>query len=244
MRKLNKAASIAEQNKIMDRRKRLQSRIDAFQRKTTFLLNGHDVEEQDWEEHNTMSPDDVGMRDDSQDSSSDEEGTEDEEDCDPILAENASISLPSTIGKEACIRVGWIEMASQEMELRKGQANESLEKIRFALGHKALLYRTRVRKAKGQKAKTRTWGAIRHADMALRECVRSYGRARRALVNLGADNETLAHYQEIRREDLKLSGDVVEENRFGQKSDALAWFWRMGDQNKEQKDNWMSECEF
>jgi hypothetical protein len=39
-----------------------------------------------------------------------------------------------------------------------------------------------------------------------------------------------------------MSGDVVEENRIGQRSDMLAWFWRTGDPNQDQENNWMNEC--
>jgi hypothetical protein len=195
------------------------------------------VDEHEWEKDIQPLAKDM-MSDVSEESASD-----DEDGNDPILAENVQICLPSSFGKQVCARVGWGNMALQEMELRKGQANDLLEKIRLALGHKALLYRTRVRKSKGQKTKTRTWGAVRQADQILNECVRGYLRARVAMVKLGADEEILSHYQDIGRKDLRLSGDVVEENRFGQKSDALPWFWRMGEQNKDQRDNWMSECE-
>jgi len=36
-------------------------------------------------------------------------------------------------------------MASQELELRQGQANDALEGLRLALGNKSLLFRTKVR---------------------------------------------------------------------------------------------------
>jgi hypothetical protein len=30
-------------------------------------------------------------------------------------------------------------------------------------------------------------------------------------------------------QDMKMSGNVTEENRYGQRSDTLAWFWRPDD---------------
>jgi len=42
-------------------------------------------------------------------------------------------------------RLGLATMASQELELRQGQANDALEGLRLALGHKSLLFRTKVR---------------------------------------------------------------------------------------------------
>ena len=38
--------------------------------------------------------------------------------------------------------------------------------------------------------------------------------------------------------------DITEENRFGQRSDVLPWFWRLGGQNEDQHDTWMEECKF
>jgi hypothetical protein len=40
-----------------------------------------------------------------------------------------------------------------------------------------------------------------------------------------------------------MSADVVEENRFGQQRDTLAWFWRMGPERADAEGSWMDECE-
>jgi hypothetical protein len=60
--------------------------------------------------------------------------------------------------------------------------------------------------------------------------VACYQRAQQALKQLGADEEILEKYQDIEKEHLKMSSDMVEENRFGQHNDMLAWFWRLGPQ--------------
>jgi len=41
--------------------------------------------------------------------------------------------------------LGLVTMASQELELRQCQANDALEGLRLALGHKSLLFQTKVR---------------------------------------------------------------------------------------------------
>jgi len=41
-------------------------------------------------------------------------------------------------------------------------------------------------------------------------------------------------YRPIHPQDLALSGDVVEEQRLGQRNDTLAWFWCIGSINQEQ----------
>src|SRR6266481_2309902 len=64
-----------------------------------------------------------------------------------------------------------------------------------------------------------------------------------ALQRLNAPNKVMEIYKPILLKDLTLSGDVVEENRLGQRSDVLAWFWHIGAPNGGQRDEWMEECE-
>jgi hypothetical protein len=53
----------------------------------------------------------------------------------------------------------------------------------------------------------------------------------------------MERYWPIQSEDLKMSGDIVEENRMGQRNDALAWFWRLDGAGHHPDDNWMNQCE-
>jgi len=56
-----------------------------------------------------------------------------------------SIFIPSCLQIADMHRLGLETMASQELELRKGQANDALEELRLALRHKSLLFQTKVR---------------------------------------------------------------------------------------------------
>ena len=58
--------------------------------------------------------------------------------------EKIPLLIPSAIGNKNLKSDRLQALASQEMKLRVGQANDSLEGLRLALGHKALLFRTRV----------------------------------------------------------------------------------------------------
>ena len=58
----------------------------------------------------------------------------------------------------------------------------------------------------------------------VQHAVRDYKRARAALLRL---DKMDAKFKDITQEDLKMPGDIVEENRIGQHSDVLAWFWRL-----------------
>jgi hypothetical protein len=59
--------------------------------------------------------------------------------------ERMTIFMPSSLQHADVQRLGLATMARQELELRQGQADDALEGLRLALGHKALLYRSKVR---------------------------------------------------------------------------------------------------
>jgi hypothetical protein len=57
-------------------------------------------------------------------------------------------------------------------------------------------------------------------------------------------NSSGTRFQPIKKEDLRMNSDLVEENRFGQSSDTVSWFWRTAYQGQqEQGDDWMKESE-
>ena len=150
--------------------------------------------------------------------------------------------MPSNIPSEDRKSLGLDDIATQELFLRKGQANDALENLRLALGHKALYYRTVVRKNKTNKKKTRSWAEVKQINNEIQSQASSYKRARRAMVSLGADKETLKYYQPLTGKDLAVSKDIVEENRFGQRNDVMAWFWRVGERKGREGSDWMQEC--
>jgi hypothetical protein len=118
-----------------------------------------------------------------------------------------------------------------------------LREIRICLGHKALLFRNKVRYSTNVKGKTRAWKDITKITREVMMHVRCYLRAREALDRLGASQDILDKYKDIKKADLKMSQDVVEENRFGQRNDILAWFWRLGPHSDTDGDEAMQECE-
>ena len=50
-------------------------------------------------------------------------------------------------------------------------------------------------------------------------------------------------FPELKQEDLKVSQDVVEENRVGQRSDHISWVWRFNIGQEDCKEDWMTESE-
>ncbi|KAG1893128.1 uncharacterized protein F5891DRAFT_986194, partial [Suillus fuscotomentosus] len=181
-------------------------------------------EEQDWEIHP------VNLKDDS-------ELVDDE-----IPAEDMGLWMPSSVPHDQVFSVHLSALQAEELELRKGQANNCLERIRLALGHKAVIYRQHFRSANSVWTGTRSKQEARRCHIKIEKYVQSYQRARLAMERLGMDQDSLENiYQEILPEQLNIDKEVTEENRFGQGSDKLAWFWRVNGAKKSQKDAWMNE---
>jgi hypothetical protein len=83
--------------------------------------------------------------------------------------EDVPVALPSSLGWEWCVLHGAQSLAVKELQLRQGQANDSIHHIRLALGFKSALFRTQVRPAKTQTTKTRAWNAIYGVDTTVHE---------------------------------------------------------------------------
>jgi hypothetical protein len=233
-RTVQKTASFTEKANLEDRRNRLQSRIDSFHRKMHGILG--------------EQADDCNLVDCESDADDwimdlDEEDRADEEDDDNITEwpENCRLTMPSTLGIEECARLGLENLAAQEVELRVGQANDCLENLRMTLGEKMVIFRTSVRGANSQRKKTRAWDDVHAIQQKVSKYATSYRQARQALVNLGGSAEMLDRFKVLRQEDIKMSGDMVEENRVGQRSHKMPWIWRMKDRNKTGDNNWMQE---
>jgi hypothetical protein len=99
----------------------------------------------------------------------------------------------------------------------------------LALGEKAMSFRADVRNAKSQRTSQRAWANIHKHDSDARKHRNIYNHARAALIRLDHLPEFLATLHDITEHDMKMSGDLTEENRYGQRSDTLAWFWRLDD---------------
>lgn len=169
---------------------------------------------------------------------------DDEEDFIEAVPEDLPLWMPSAGGAALLKGAGLEDVVNEEIQLRQGQANEALQKLRTHLGHKALLYRINFRSSTSVRTDTRSKQEIQRVVMKINCDVRRYHRARNALARLEASEETMQKYQVITPTDLGVSKDVTEENRFGQSSDALPWFWQIGDMaHSSSSTTWDDECE-
>lgn len=240
-------ATAAEKNAIHDRRVQLQRRLVGFNNVLdTISMNAllrDDQSDDDDQDQDGGAPDarSSAVWDTDSESDSDlEDSDENDEDEEP-RPEKQVIRLPSNMSEHDRLRLGIANLAEQEVELRKVQINEALSQIRLVLGHKAVIYR-KLRQTEGQAAKSRTRKEADTLDQRVKRHAQHYRTARLALVRLGLNGTQMQAYPEICKEDLKMSADIVEENRFGQHNDALAWFWRVQRGEDEVDGPWMNEC--
>src|SRR5882762_2147181 len=110
----------------------------------------------------------------------------------------------------------------------------------------SLLFHTQVRNSKSQRTSLKAWDNVNKQDAVAKQHKHTYNNTQKALIRLDIDRNYLSILQDITPEDMKMAGDVTEENRVGQRSSMLAWFWRLGSDSAidEVKVNpRMKECE-
>jgi hypothetical protein len=84
---------------------------------------------------------------------------EDESEAPSVLLELVVLPLPSSIISPK-LSASINSMISTEMELRKGQANDTLEGVRIGLANKSLFLQTNVNQRKSTKQSTRAWASV------------------------------------------------------------------------------------
>jgi hypothetical protein len=152
------------------------------------------------------------------------------------------LPLPSNISSVK-IQPALQSLVSTEVELRKGQANDALEGLRIGLANKSLLLQTNVNNSTSTKQSTRAWASVRNAQSQILQHANDYQRAWQAITCLGTP-EDMSLYQKLEVGDLVVVKDITKAKRFGQGSDSLAWFWRIGPSQDSITGEWMEECEF
>ena len=164
---------MGERTSIADRRNKLQKRIASFHATGSVIMEIPDVDEPDvrpasFEEDELLDREDdgdvLGSDNDDEGSGEDEEEVmsgydDDKEDIEVNeMPEQMQLRLPSTLDRASIIRSGLESLASQELALHRGQANDALEALCLVLGHKLLLQKTKVWMADTYKKQTRAWG--------------------------------------------------------------------------------------
>lgn len=244
------------------RRVELQTKIDNWIAKAPFHIDDtdfsdqlnpaiDDLDENELQEKEKDEADEAeddyesNMDEDDEHNSSDEDDDGDSNNEEQVLfPEKVQLPLPSSIGHARCLQFDLTSLANQEIELRNARANESLDELRCALGLKSAIFRKAVRNAHSQWTKTRAWSSVGTADKNVRIYAKRYRRSRQALIRLGAPEGILKSFRELTKADLKMSQDIIEENRFGQRDDTLSWIWLMNRGRDNKGNEWINEGMF
>lgn len=156
--------------------------------------------------------------------------------------ERYRISLPSTITEQIRQARKLRKAVHAEVQLRLGQCNDALQAIRMAIGKKAFIYVSDVRRANNTKGKTRSYDGIKAAHKTLQHQAQVYRSARQALVDLGADEEILAKYQLLLPNQLNAKQTFLDVQQGGQKHSNLPWFWSLDVEGDSADNARMEEC--
>lgn len=148
---------------------------------------------------------------------------------DPV---NTAPSLPSNLDQDELKARGLGHLSAIELELRRTVLGEKLDSLRLVLGQMTACYLGLVRPADTTKRVTRAWAEVNECTRERNSIVRAYCRSREAAINLGISSEELQlNFRPLLPQDLRVSEDLTEFNRYNAKDEKLAWFWQI------QKDN-------
>ncbi len=156
---------------------------------------------------------------------------------DMLPPERRSLIFPSTH-----LPIGHA-LGKKELDLRIKQAKRYLTAIREAVAEKSFLFSHVMRKAPSKSVRTRSRALISKLNDRIALCCRVYGRARSALVQLGADDKTLNTFRILLKEDVKASTAIRDPNIAGSSSLRLSWIWQTRTTRAELGPEMMRECE-
>ena len=130
-----------------------------------------------------------------------------------------------------------------ETELQKGQITDALEGLCLALGEKSPCFQTQVCNANSQWMTCHAWDNVHKLDHRAWTFWSTYWLAWSTLQCLSIDPEYCTTLQDITDDDLKVAGDLTDEQRYGQWSDSLPWFWCIKYENNTSSPQ-MLECAY
>ena len=140
-RRLGRNASVKQRLDLSERQQHLQSRIDDFHFGAAQLWP---VDDEDLWLEGVVEPLGILPTD------SEEEDMLPRQSIAREGPEKALLLLPSNIGLEKCIALGYETFAAQEKALRIGQMNDSLHGLRLAISRKAVVFRDGLRSSRSK----------------------------------------------------------------------------------------------
>ena len=136
-----------------------------------------------------------------------------------VLVEQQTLFLPSN--DNVTPRNDDVELA-----LRTNQAKSHLHQLRELIAEKSFMYSDVIRKAPKKGVKTRARGTVKHINTQIALHCQVYSHCRSRLISLGADQDTLRQFRELKKDDIKASTAVLTPNTPGSTSLKLSWIWQ------------------
>lgn len=135
-----------------------------------------------------------------------------------VLIEDQIICLPSNGNIGQCYN-------TQEIVVRKTQANRQLDRLRELIAEKSFQYSDIMRNAPRKAARTRSRAAVKHITDQITFHAFVYRNCRSRMISMGADIATLQQFCELTRDNLKASTAVLKPNIPGASTLRLSWIW-------------------
>jgi hypothetical protein len=164
---------------------------------------------------------------------------------DQTRPECSAIALPSALLDRSPHRIPLARLLQREFELRKGHANDALSSIRKIIGQQAFQVKKVLRNAPDKVHRTRARTTYQAVQRELVLQCRIYMRTRRAMINLGLEPTMVSSkYQLLTRDDIRVSGAILEPNETGSTRSRLSWIWttHQGIGEIGPTDNHLTEC--
>jgi hypothetical protein len=157
------------------------------------------------------------------------------------LPEDEELTLPSSLPGN---RERSQKLVDIEMHLRKGQANDCLEKIRTCLAHKLALSRQKKARARGQHENTRASNFIKRLHDQIEDLATQYQKAYLAMISLGMDAND-KRYRAMEASDLKIGNrqDQEQIQPLGHThTSSVSWIWyNTAEPTEDQHGKWLDE---
>jgi hypothetical protein len=167
--------------------------------------------------------------------------TSDGSGIDHLNPEDLPIPLPSSVGWDWCVTHHCTSLAAKEAQLRVAQANDSIHKLRLALGYKSAIFHTQVRSANSQQKKTCAWNAVKSVEITVHENVCIYSMAHNAYRTLHQAYPTGPDLPQLLPKDLHIATLILGSEKTGQRNKQRSWIWSFS-QTTEDNGTWMDDC--
>lgn len=237
VKRLGASPSAEDKLKLIDKRKRLQTSIDAFISRGDTILEADEDDFADEVAHSQISnwsEDDVPMSTDDEDDANPESGA--------VLPEMQTLPLPSAMAMTGDPSPLLRALMAHELQLQKGHANDALHKLRLVIGQKSFFYRKTVRTARNYDTRTRAYSSVRSYDVAISHHANVYTACKRSMVALGATDDVLRQYRDLEPGHLRADTTVINPNERGHRNDRMAWIWGSHDPQTQASPGWLREC--